>query len=126
LSESKRTDAQEEDEDFFRQHRTELKEQPSLKAKWDRFIFGTPIETDDFIQGVALCLEWLFDQDMPSSKRKLKITSDRRTKKDLKDLNVDAGLYFARRYRGLKAMFGPRVTWDYGELLKFEALIRAD
>lgn len=122
LSESKRTDAQEEDEDFFRRHRNELKEQPSLKAKWDRFIFGTPIETDDFIQGVALCLEWLFDQDMPSSKRKLKITSDRRTKKDLKDLNVDAGLYFARRYRGLKALFGPRVTWDYGELLSFEAL----
>lgn len=122
LSESKRTDAQEEDEDFFRQHRNELKEQPSLKAKWDRFIFGTPIETDDFIQGIALCLEWLFDQDMPSSKRKLKIISDRRTKKDLKDLNVDAGLYFARRYRGLKALFGQRVTWDYGELLNFEAL----
>lgn len=122
LSDSKRTDAQEEDEEFFRKHRNELKEQPSLKAKWDRFIFGTPIETNDFIQGVALCLEWLFDQDMPSSKRKLKITSDRRTKKDLKDLNVDAGLYFARRYRGLKALFGPRVAWDYGELLNFEAL----
>lgn len=122
LSESKRTDAQEDDEDFFREHRNELKEQPSLKAKWDRFIFGTPIETDDFIQGIALSLEWLFDQDMPSSKRKLKISSDRRTKKDLKDLNVDAGLYFARRYRGLKALFGPRVAWDYGELLNFEAL----
>ena len=122
LSESKRTDAQDDDEDFFRRHRNELKEQPSLKAKWDRFIFGTPIETDDFIQGIALCLEWLFDQDMPSSKRKLKISSDRRTKKDLKDLNVDAGLYFARRYRGLKALFGPRVTWDYGELINFEAL----
>jgi S-DNA-T family DNA segregation ATPase FtsK/SpoIIIE len=122
LSESKRTDAQEEDEDFFRRHRHELREQPSLKAKWDRFIFGTPIETDDFLQGIALCLEWLFDQDMPSSKRKLKISSDRRTKKDLKDLNVDAGLYFATRYRGLKALFGPRVTWDYGELLNFQSL----
>ena len=53
LSEGKATDAQEEDEDFFRQHRNELKEQPSLKAKWDRFIFGTPIETDDFLQGIA-------------------------------------------------------------------------
>ena len=122
LSESKRTGVQEEDEDFFRQHRNELKEQPSLKAKWDRFIFGTPIETDDFIQGIALCLEWLFDQDMSSSKRKLKITSDRRTKKDLKDLNVDAGLYFAKRYRGLKALFGPRVTWDCGELMNFAEL----
>ncbi len=55
----------------YRRHRNELKEQPSLKAKWDRFIFGTPIETDDFLQGIALCLEWLFDQDMPSSKRRL-------------------------------------------------------
>lgn len=122
LSESKRNDAQEDDEDFFRRHRNELKEQPSLKAKWDRFIFGTPIETDDFIQGIALCLEWLFDQDMPSSKRRLKISSDRRTKKDLKDLNVDAGSYFARRYRGLKALCGSRVAWDYGELLNFRAL----
>lgn len=122
LSESKRTDAQEDDEDFFRLHRNELKEQPSLKAKWDRFIFGTPIETDDFVQGVALCLEWLFDQDMSSSKRKLRITSDRRTKKELRELNVDAGLYFARRYRGLKSLFGSRVTWDQGELLNFELL----
>jgi S-DNA-T family DNA segregation ATPase FtsK/SpoIIIE len=122
LSESKRTDAQDDDEDFFRRHRNELKEQPSLKAKWDRFIFGTAIETDDFIQGIALCLEWLFDQDMPSSKRKLRIISDRRTKKDLRDLNVDAGLYFARRYRGFKALFGSRVSWDLGELLNFEQL----
>ena len=122
LSDSKRSDAQEEDEEFFRQHRSELKEQPALKIKWDRFIFGTPIETDDFVQGIALCLEWLFDQDMPSSKRKLRISSDRRTKKDLRDLNIDAGLYFSRRYRGLKALFGPRVIWDYGELLNFESL----
>ena len=122
LSESKRSDAQEEDEDFFRRHRNELKEQPSLKAKWDRFIFGTPVETNDFIQGIALCLEWLFDQDMPSSKRKLKISSDRRTKRDLRDLNIDAGLYFSRRYRGLKELLGSRVSWDFGELLKFESL----
>jgi len=122
LGESKRSSAQEEDEDFFRLHRNELKEQPSLKAKWDRFVFGSPIETTDFIQGIALCLEWLFDQDMPSSKRKLAITSDRRTKKDLKDLNIDAGMYFSMRYRGLKQMFGNRVSWDLGELPHFEKL----
>jgi S-DNA-T family DNA segregation ATPase FtsK/SpoIIIE len=122
LAESKRNDAQEDDEDFFRRHRNELKEQPSLKAKWDRFIFGTPVECDDFVLGIGLSLEWLFDQDMTSSKRRLKIIIDRRTKKDLRDLNVDAGLYFARRYRGLKALFGSRVTWDFGELLNFEAL----
>lgn len=122
LSESKRTEAQEEDEEFYRQHRHELKEQPSLKSRWDKLIFGTPIETEDFVLGIGLCMEWLFDQNMPASKRRLKITCDRRTKKDLRELNEDAGLYFARRYRGLKELFGRGVTWDLGELLNFESL----
>jgi S-DNA-T family DNA segregation ATPase FtsK/SpoIIIE len=122
LRDSNRSEAQDEDEVFYRQHRNELKERPALKARWDRFIFGTPIETEDFLLGIALCLEWLFDQDMPSSKRRLKITCDRRTKKDLKDLNEDAGLFFARRYRGLRTLFGNRVTWEIGDLMNFEAL----
>jgi S-DNA-T family DNA segregation ATPase FtsK/SpoIIIE len=122
LRDGGRTDAQDEDEEFYRRHRNELKEQPALKAKWDRFIFGTPIETEDFLLGIALCLEWLFDQDMPSSKRRLKVTCDRRTKRDLKELNEDAGLFFARRFRGLKALFGGRVSWDVGDLMAFDAL----
>jgi S-DNA-T family DNA segregation ATPase FtsK/SpoIIIE len=122
LGNGNRSEAQDEDEDFYRRHRNELKEQPSLKARWDRFIFGTPIETEDFLLGIALCLEWLFDQDMPSSRRRLKITCDRRTKKDLKDLNEDAGVFFAWRYRGLKALLGSRVSWDTGDLMKFETL----
>jgi S-DNA-T family DNA segregation ATPase FtsK/SpoIIIE len=122
LRDSNRTEAQDEDEDFYRRHRNELKEQPSLKSKWDRFIFGTPIETEDFLLGIALCLEWLFDQDLPSSKRRLKITCDRRTKKDLKELNEGAGLFFARRYRGLKSLFGNHVSWDVGDLMNFDAL----
>jgi S-DNA-T family DNA segregation ATPase FtsK/SpoIIIE len=122
LRDNKRSEAQDEDEDFYRQHRNELKEQPALKVRWDRFIFGTPIETEDFLLGIALCLEWLFDQDMPSSKRRLKITCDRRNKRDLKELNEDVGLFFVRRYRGLKALFGNRVSWDIGDLMSFEAL----
>ena len=122
LRDNKRSEAQDEDEDFYRRHRNELKEQPTLKARWDRFIFGTPIETEDFLLGIALCLEWLFDQDMPSSKRRLKITCDRRNKRDLKELNEDVGLFFVRRYRGLKALFGNRVSWDVGDLMGFEAL----
>ena len=122
LSSRSYTEAQEEDEDFYRSHRNELKEQPSLKAKWDKFIFGNPIETEDFLLGIALSLESLFDQDIPSSKRQLKISCDRRTKKDLRDLNEDAGLFFVLRYRGLKALFGNRVLWDIGDLLNYEAL----
>lgn len=122
LRDSGRSEAQEEDEEFYRRHRNELKEQTSLKSRWDRFIFGTAIETEDFLLGIALALEWLFDHDMHSSKRRLKITSDRRTKKDLKDLNVEAGSFFAGRYRGLKELFGSRVSWDIGDLMSFEAL----
>ncbi len=122
LRDNKRSEAQDEDEDFYRQHRNELKELPALKVRWDRFIFGTPIETEDFLLGIALCLEWLFNEDMPSSKRRLKITCDRRTKKDLKDINEDAALFFVCRYRGLKSLLGNRVSWDVGELMNFEAL----
>ncbi|MGE3308690.1 MAG: FtsK/SpoIIIE domain-containing protein [Limisphaerales bacterium] len=123
LRDNNRTEAQDEDEDFYRGHRNELKEVASLKSKWDRFIFGSPIETEDFLVGLTLCLERLFDhEDAPSSKRRLKITCDRRTKKDLKELNEDAGLFFARRYRGLKVLFGSRVSWEVGDLMNFEAL----
>jgi S-DNA-T family DNA segregation ATPase FtsK/SpoIIIE len=122
LRDNSRTEAQDEDEDFYRQHRNELKEQPALKSKWDRFVFGTAAETEDFLQGIAVCLRWLFDEDFTSTKRRLTIRSDRRTKRDLRDLNNDAGLFFAQRYRGLREMFGKRVSWDFGELMNFAEL----
>jgi S-DNA-T family DNA segregation ATPase FtsK/SpoIIIE len=122
LRDSGRSEAQDDDQDFYRQHRNELKEQVSLKSKWDRFIFGTAIETEDFLLGIALAMEWLFDQDITSSKRKLNITCDRRTKKDLKEINEEAGLFFARRYQGLKELFGSRVSWDVGDLMSFESI----
>jgi S-DNA-T family DNA segregation ATPase FtsK/SpoIIIE len=122
LRDTNRSGDRDEDEEFYRRHRHELKEQPSVKAKWDRFIFGTPIETEDFLIGIVRCLERLFDQDIPSSKRRLRITCDRRTKGELKELNVDAGVFFVRRYRGLKELFGKQVTWDVGDLMNYEAL----
>jgi S-DNA-T family DNA segregation ATPase FtsK/SpoIIIE len=122
LRDNRRTEAQDEDEEFYRQHRNELKEQSSLKCKWDRFVFGTAVETEDFLQGIAVCLRWLFDEDFTASKRRLTIRSDRRTKKELRELNNDAGLFFAHRYRGLRELFGKRVAWDLGELMNFAAL----
>jgi S-DNA-T family DNA segregation ATPase FtsK/SpoIIIE len=122
LRDNPRTEAQDEDEDFYRHHRSEMKENSSLKSKWDRFVFGTAVETEDFIQGIAMCLRWLFDEDFTSTKRRLTIRSDRKTKRDLRDLNNDAGLFFVQRYRGLKELFGKRVSWDLGELMNFQTL----
>lgn len=122
LRDNPRTEAQGDDEEFYRQHRNELKELPSLKVRWDRFVFGSPVETEEFVLGIAACLRWLFDEDLTATKRKLTVRSDRRTKKDLRDLNNDAGMFFAHRYRGLRDLFGKRVSWDVGELMNFPAL----
>jgi len=116
------TEADDEDEDFYQSRRLELKDKAPLKVKWDRFIYGSPIETEDFISGIAQCLQALFDQDQKSSERKLKISSDRRNPKDLKQLNRDAGLFFAFRYQGLKELLGRSVSWDLGQLFGFADL----
>lgn len=113
-----------DDEEFYRKHRLDLKDEPSLKSKWDRFIFGTPLETADFSAGLAACLQSLFDQNLPEGcKRTLLISSDKRAKGDLRSkLNVDAGLYFAMRYRGLRTLLG-RPLFEVGELFDFDKLV---
>jgi S-DNA-T family DNA segregation ATPase FtsK/SpoIIIE len=113
----------EDDTEFYEAHRNEVKEDRKLKSAWDRFVFGKARETDDFLLGIALCMESLFSQGEAGAKRKLRIRCDRATKKELKDLNVDAGLYFARRYAGAKALFGDRVTWNVGQLFDFPRLV---
>ena len=47
-------EATEDDVDFYEAHRNELKEDRKLKSAWDRFVFGKPRETDDFLCGIAL------------------------------------------------------------------------
>jgi len=118
----KTTEADDEDEAFYQGHRLELKGLPSLKAKWDRFIYGSPVETEDFISGIAQCMQALFDQDQQSSERKLVIISDKRNPNDLKQLNRDAGLFFAFRYQGFKELLGRTVAWDIGKLFDFANL----
>jgi S-DNA-T family DNA segregation ATPase FtsK/SpoIIIE len=113
----------EDDTEFYEAHRNDLKEDRKLKSAWDRFVFGKARETDDFLLGIALSMESLFSQGEAGAKRKLKIRCDRATKKELKDLNVDAGMYFARRYAGVKALFGDKVSWNVGQLFDFPKLV---
>lgn len=109
-----------DDEEFYRHHRLHLKDEPRLKSKWDRFIFGTPVESTDFFSGLALCLQSLFDSNPPEgSKRVLLIRSDKRSKSDLRKINVDAGRFFAFRYRALRTLLG-RGAFDVGDLFEFD------
>ena len=123
---ARRSSASEEEEDrrFYEDHRTELKQDRKLKSAWDRFVFGKPVETDDFLVGMARCLERLFSQEAPDAKRRITIRCDRATKKDLReDLNVTAGLFFAFRYRGLRELLGPKVKWEVGKLFEYSDLV---
>ena len=123
LIKRKTTGAEEDDINFFEAHRNELKEDRKLESAWDRFIFGRPIETVDLLAGIAAAMEHLLNRVLDGRNRKLKIRCDRATKRDLRELNVQAGLYFAHRYAGLRRLFGRRVTWEVGDLFDFPRLV---
>lgn len=57
-----------------------------------------------------------------SSERSLRISADKRHPRDLRELNRDAGLFFAFRYRGFRELVGRAVTWDVGKLFDFPEL----
>lgn len=119
----KTTQAEDEDKDFYEAHRNELREERKLKSVWDKFVYGTPKETPDFLSGLVTCLESLFGQESPSARRHLVISCESRSKKDFRDLNVDAGLFFERRYKGLRGLFGSQVSWEVGDLFRFSELV---
>ncbi len=120
----KTTQADDDDMRFYEEHRGELKDDAKLKSRWERFVYGAPRESDDFMSGIVQCMEALFASPQPASTgRRLTISCDRARKKDLLYLNVEAGLYFAWRYRGLKALLGRRVHWRVGELFAFDELV---
>lgn len=119
----KTTESAEDDIAFYESHRNELKEDRKLKSAWDRFVFGRPIETTDLLAGFAAAMEPLFNRAPSGRDRKLRVRCDRATKRELRELNVEAGLYFAHRYAGLRRLFGGRVTWDVGDLFEFAELV---
>ncbi len=119
-------ETRDDDRDFFESHREDLALDRSLRAKWERFIFGRPIECSDFSDGLLRAVERLFGQVAPSSSsRKLVIRSSRRTKGQWLDINADVGLAFGLRYRGLKPLMGPNVHWDVPHLFEYEALLES-
>ncbi|MCK1440757.1 FtsK/SpoIIIE domain-containing protein [Bradyrhizobium sp. 15] len=117
------TEFRPEDTAFYEAHRNELKEDKKLKSAWDRFVYGRSIETTDLMAGIASAIEPLFNRRPAGSGRKLRIRCDRATKRDLRELNEDAGLFFAHRYAGLRRLFGRHVSWDVGDLFDFPGLV---
>jgi S-DNA-T family DNA segregation ATPase FtsK/SpoIIIE len=120
---SKRSEKIDEDTDFYEAHRSEIKDDKKLKSAWDRFVYGRPIETSDFIAGICAVMEPLYNRMPSGDQRKLKIKCESATKRDLRSLNYEAGLYFAHRYAGLRRLFGGMIDWDVGDLFEFDKLV---
>ena len=117
-------ETRDDDREFFEAHRDDLGQDKPLRAKWERFIFGRPIECTDFLAGLLLVLERLFGQvNAVGGPRKLTIRSARRSRNQWLDLNADIGLAFGLRYRGLPALMGGAVTWDAPYIFEYEALL---
>lgn len=115
-----------DDRDFFESHRENLAQDKSLRAKWERFIFGRPIECSDFLEGLLRAFERLYGQAQPlGSMRSLEIRTTRRNKKQWLELNADVATAFAVRYRGLPTLMGASVKWDTSHLFEYEALLES-
>lgn len=115
-----------DDRDFFEAHREELGQDKSLRAKWERFIFGRPIECTDFLEGLLRALERLHGQAQPlGTTRSLEIRTTRRTKAQWLELNADVATAFSLRYRGLPPLMGSGVKWDTSYLFDYVALLES-
>jgi DNA segregation ATPase FtsK/SpoIIIE, S-DNA-T family len=113
-----------DDCDFFESYRQHLKDDASLKAKWDKFIFGAPIECDDLLVGLTTCLCGFFDQiARVQGECELQIRSSRRTPYELRQLNIDAGQYFATKYGDLEKVLPSSIKWDVGDLFSYKDIL---
>jgi DNA segregation ATPase FtsK/SpoIIIE, S-DNA-T family len=125
LKKRNRKEALDEDREFYDAHRQELDGDRKLKSKWDKFVYGQPIECTDFLNGLLQAFERLFDRvETIDSVKSLKIeTQKKAAKSKWLELNADVGRYFCTRYRGIEQLTAPYIEWDTHWLFKYETLL---
>jgi DNA segregation ATPase FtsK/SpoIIIE, S-DNA-T family len=90
-----RKEPRDDDRDFFEAHRDDIGKDRSLRAKWERFVFGRPIECTDFLEGLLRALERLYGQaGALQANRSLEIRTGKRTKNQWLELNGDVATSF--------------------------------
>jgi DNA segregation ATPase FtsK/SpoIIIE, S-DNA-T family len=116
-SRERRSDFNEEDEEFFVKHRRLLEQDAKLCARWEKALYGKPIECNDFFDGFARVVNSLHAglRD-PEGERILRFTVTKGRKEWRERFNYDAGMYFSAMYRGLKELMGSRADWKVERL----------
>ncbi|MDZ4281324.1 MAG: FtsK/SpoIIIE domain-containing protein [Hydrogenophaga sp.] len=116
-SRERRSDFTEEDEEFFVKRRRLLEQDSKLCARWEKALYGKPIECNDFFDGFARVVNSLHaglrDAD---GERILRFTVTKGRKEWRERFNYDAGSYFSAMYRGLKELMGSKVDWKVERL----------
>ncbi|QKL61272.1 DNA translocase FtsK [Ralstonia solanacearum] len=101
-----------EDEEFFARHRRLLERDAKLLARWEKALFGKPIECNDFFDGFARVVNNLHAGIVePDGERILRFTVNKGRTEWRERFNHDAGCFFSAMYRGLRDLMGTKVDW---------------
>lgn len=116
-SRERRSDFTEEDEEFFVRHRRLLEQDAKLYARWEKALYGKPIECNDFFDGFARVVNSLHAglRDAEGD-RILRFTVAKGRKEWRERFNYDAGSFFSAMYRGLKELMGSKAEWKVERL----------
>ncbi|MBD2316355.1 FtsK/SpoIIIE domain-containing protein [Phormidium tenue] len=128
LKKRNKKEALDDDREFYEAHRPRLEDNRKLKAKWDKFVYGQPIECNDFLIGLLQAFERLFDQaDSDESIKSLSISTQKSSRKSgWLELNANIGQYFCTRYRGIEKLTSPYIEWDTHWLFKYDGLLESE
>jgi S-DNA-T family DNA segregation ATPase FtsK/SpoIIIE len=108
----KRSEWNEEDEAFFELHRSHLEKNKQLHSRWEKVVFGKPVDCHDFLEGCAGVAHRLaVGAGEPKGERILRFTVTKGRTEWRERFNGDVGAYFSSMYRGIKELMGSRIEW---------------
>jgi S-DNA-T family DNA segregation ATPase FtsK/SpoIIIE len=116
-SRERRSDFTEDDEEFFIKNRRLLEQDAKLSARWEKALYGKPIECNDFFDGFVRVVNSLHaGLSDAKGERILRFTVTKGRKDWRERFNYDAGSYFSAMYRGLKELMGSKAQWSVERL----------
>jgi S-DNA-T family DNA segregation ATPase FtsK/SpoIIIE len=111
-SRERRADFTPEDEEFFATHRRFLELDSKLLSRWEKALFGKPIECNDFFDGFVRVVNNLHaGLEDSKGERILRFTVNKGRTEWRERFNHDAGSFFSAMYRGIRDLMGAKVQW---------------
>lgn len=111
-SRERRAEFTPEDEEFFATHRRFMERDAKLMSRWEKALFGKPIECNDFFDGFARVVNNLHaGLEDATGERILRFTVNKGRTEWRERFNHDAGCFFSAMYRGLRDLMGAKVDW---------------